>query len=122
MRIGFIGLGTMGKNAAASIRRHGFDMVVYDIRPEAMEGLAAMGAAKASNPALSLKLQCIRVGRLNVHQLDGSTELGGHGPDAQGHTNVVAVFFGQFKLLTTWDASFENIWIVQGRPGLFLGG
>jgi 3-hydroxyisobutyrate dehydrogenase-like beta-hydroxyacid dehydrogenase len=51
MRIGFIGLGTMGKNAAASIRRHGFDMVVYDIRPEAMEGLAAMGAAKASSPA-----------------------------------------------------------------------
>ena len=49
--IGFIGLGTMGKNAAASIRRHGFDMVVYDIRPEAMEGLAAMGAAKASSPA-----------------------------------------------------------------------
>jgi 3-hydroxyisobutyrate dehydrogenase-like beta-hydroxyacid dehydrogenase len=26
-------------------------MVVYDIRPEAMEGLAAMGAAKASSPA-----------------------------------------------------------------------
>lgn len=51
MRIGFIGLGTMGKNAAASIRRHGFDMVVYDIRPEAMEGLAAMGAAKATSPA-----------------------------------------------------------------------
>ena len=51
MRIGFIGLGTMGKNAAASIRRHGFDMVVYDIRPEAMDGLAAMGAAKASSPA-----------------------------------------------------------------------
>ena len=51
MRIGLIGLGTMGKNAAASIRRHGFDMVVYDIRPEAMEGLAAMGAAKASSPA-----------------------------------------------------------------------
>lgn len=50
MRIGFIGLGTMGKNAAASIRRHGFDMVVYDIRPEAMDGLAAMGAAKASSP------------------------------------------------------------------------
>ena len=50
MRIGFIGLGTMGKNAAASIRRNGFDMVVYDIRPEAMEGLAAMGAAKASSP------------------------------------------------------------------------
>ena len=50
MRIGFIGLGTMGKNAAASIRRHGFDMVVYDIRPEAMDGLAAMGATKGASP------------------------------------------------------------------------
>jgi len=50
MRIGFIGLGTMGKNAAASICRHGFDMVVYDIRPEAMEGFAAMGAAKGASP------------------------------------------------------------------------
>jgi 3-hydroxyisobutyrate dehydrogenase-like beta-hydroxyacid dehydrogenase len=41
----------MGKNAAANIRRHGFEMVVYDIRPEAMEGLAAMGAAKGASPA-----------------------------------------------------------------------
>jgi len=40
----------MGKNAAASICRHGFDMVVYDIRPEAMEGFAAMGAAKGASP------------------------------------------------------------------------
>ena len=51
MRIGFIGLGTMGKNAAANIARHGFEMVVYDIRPEAMEGLAAMGAVKGESPA-----------------------------------------------------------------------
>ena len=28
MRVGFIGLGTMGKNAAANIRRKGFDLVV----------------------------------------------------------------------------------------------
>ncbi len=51
MRIGFIGLGTMGKNAAANIRRKGFEMVVYDIRPEAMEALVAMGAARAESPA-----------------------------------------------------------------------
>jgi 3-hydroxyisobutyrate dehydrogenase-like beta-hydroxyacid dehydrogenase len=41
----------MGKNAAANIRRKGFEMVVYDIRPEAMEGLAAMGAVKGESPA-----------------------------------------------------------------------
>ena len=40
MKVGFIGLGTMGRNAAANVRRKGFAMVVYDIRPEAAEEVA----------------------------------------------------------------------------------
>ena len=36
MIVGFIGLGTMGSNAARNLRRAGFEMVVYDIRPEAV--------------------------------------------------------------------------------------
>lgn len=51
MRVGFIGLGTMGKNAAANIRRKGFEMTVYDIRPEATAPLVAMGAKAAGSPA-----------------------------------------------------------------------
>jgi 3-hydroxyisobutyrate dehydrogenase-like beta-hydroxyacid dehydrogenase len=51
MKIGFIGLGMMGKNAAANLRRAGFDMVVYDIRPEAAEPLLAMGAGRGISPA-----------------------------------------------------------------------
>lgn len=51
MRVGFIGLGTMGKNAAANIRRKGFDLVVHDIRPEAAAPLVAMGATVAASPA-----------------------------------------------------------------------
>ena len=51
MRVGFIGLGTMGKNAAANIRRKGFEMVVFDIRPEAAAPLVAMGAKAAGSPA-----------------------------------------------------------------------
>lgn len=51
MKVGFIGLGTMGKNAAANIRRAGHDMVVYDIRPEAAEPLLAMGATRGESPA-----------------------------------------------------------------------
>ena len=57
MRIGFIGLGTMGKNAAANIRRKGFEMVVYDIRPEAAEPLLVMGATQAESPA-DVLVQC----------------------------------------------------------------
>lgn len=51
MIVGFIGLGTMGRNAALNVRRKGFDMVVYDIRPDAAEPLLAKGAARGSSPA-----------------------------------------------------------------------
>lgn len=54
MKIGFIGLGTMGKNAAANVARAGFEMVVYDIRPEAAAPLVAMGASVADSPAAVL--------------------------------------------------------------------
>lgn len=51
MIVGFIGLGTMGRNAALNVRRKAFDMVVYDIRPEAAEPLLAKGARRGASPA-----------------------------------------------------------------------
>lgn len=51
MKVGFIGLGTMGRNAAANIRRAGFEMVVYDIRPDAIQVLTDMGATAGESPA-----------------------------------------------------------------------
>jgi 3-hydroxyisobutyrate dehydrogenase-like beta-hydroxyacid dehydrogenase len=51
MRVGFIGLGMMGKNAAANLRRKGFALTVYDLRPEAVAGLVAQGAKGAGSPA-----------------------------------------------------------------------
>ena len=51
MKVGFIGLGTMGRNAALNVRRNGFEMVVYDVRPEAMQPLVEKGALAASSPA-----------------------------------------------------------------------
>ncbi|MCX7301013.1 MAG: NAD(P)-binding domain-containing protein [Rhodobacterales bacterium] len=54
MIIGFIGLGTMGKHAAANIWRKEFDLVIHDIRPEAAAPLVAMGATAAESPATVL--------------------------------------------------------------------
>lgn len=54
MKIGFIGLGTMGKNAAANVLRAGFELTVFDIRPEAIAGLVAQGAKAATSPAAVL--------------------------------------------------------------------
>jgi len=44
MKIGFIGLGTMGGRMATSLRNAGHEMYVNDIRPEAVAPLVAAGA------------------------------------------------------------------------------
>ena len=41
----------MGRNAALNIRRAGFEMVVYDVRPEAMAPLIEKGASKGVHAA-----------------------------------------------------------------------
>ena len=51
MIVGFIGLGTMGRNAAQNVRRAGFEMVVYDIRPAAIEAFLQPGVSAATSPA-----------------------------------------------------------------------
>lgn len=51
MIVGFIGLGTMGSNAARNVRRAGFEMVVFDIRPEAVERQLEPGVTAGSSPA-----------------------------------------------------------------------
>src|SRR5215831_19031326 len=43
-RVGFIGLGNMGKPIAINLVKAGFDVMVYDLRPDPMQELAAMGA------------------------------------------------------------------------------
>ena len=39
MRVGFVGLGTMGGNAARNVLRAGFELVVHDLRPDAVQRL-----------------------------------------------------------------------------------
>ena len=51
MIVGFIGLGTMGSNAARNLRRAGFEMVAYDIRPDAVERQLAPGVQAGRSPA-----------------------------------------------------------------------
>jgi 3-hydroxyisobutyrate dehydrogenase-like beta-hydroxyacid dehydrogenase len=60
MRIGFIGLGTMGGNAAKNILRAGFRTVVHDLRPEAAKDHLAMGATWADSPkAVIDQVDCV---------------------------------------------------------------
>jgi 3-hydroxyisobutyrate dehydrogenase len=50
-RVGFIGVGHMGKHMAASLIRDGFDLVVHDKRAEAASEPEVQGASWAESPA-----------------------------------------------------------------------
>ncbi|MBM3345783.1 MAG: NAD(P)-dependent oxidoreductase [Betaproteobacteria bacterium] len=49
-RVGFIGLGSIGKPMAANVARAGHDLMVFDLRPEPVAELASLGAKVARNP------------------------------------------------------------------------
>jgi 3-hydroxyisobutyrate dehydrogenase-like beta-hydroxyacid dehydrogenase len=50
MRVGFIGLGTMGAGMAANLRKAGHALVVHDVRREAAEPFLAESATWADTP------------------------------------------------------------------------
>ncbi|MFZ5828104.1 MAG: 2-hydroxy-3-oxopropionate reductase [Bacillota bacterium] len=51
MKIGFIGLGIMGKPMAKNLMKAGHELLVYDIVPTAVEDVVAAGATAATSPA-----------------------------------------------------------------------
>jgi 2-hydroxy-3-oxopropionate reductase len=50
MKIGFIGLGIMGKPMSRNLLKTGYELVVMDRNPEVVKALAADGAATAATP------------------------------------------------------------------------
>jgi 3-hydroxyisobutyrate dehydrogenase len=50
MKVGFIGLGMMGKGMAANLQKAGHDLVVYDLSRAAAEPFLAKGAVWANSP------------------------------------------------------------------------
>ncbi len=49
-KVGFIGLGTMGKGMATNLLNAGFEMCVYDVNPEAIKSFETAGAKVAATP------------------------------------------------------------------------
>lgn len=50
-KIGFIGLGIMGRPMAKNLIKAGYELVVYDVVAEAVSELVASGAERGENPA-----------------------------------------------------------------------
>jgi 2-hydroxy-3-oxopropionate reductase len=49
-KIGFIGLGIMGKPMAKNLVKAGYDVTVYDVKPEPIAELVALGAKAGTSP------------------------------------------------------------------------
>ncbi len=77
--VGFIGLGRMGSPMAANVRRAGFELVVFDVRGEATEPLAALGARTAeSAPGLAAAVDVLITMLPGPAQVE-AVMLGAHG-------------------------------------------
>ena len=50
MKIGFIGIGMMGREMSINLLKAGYELMIYDIRKEAMEDPIRFGAKAASSP------------------------------------------------------------------------
>jgi len=69
-KIGFIGLGNMGRGMASNIRRKQFAMMVYDLNPAPMAALAELGAEIAADvPGLA------RASTVAITMLPGPREV-----------------------------------------------
>ncbi|HEY3117752.1 MAG TPA: NAD(P)-dependent oxidoreductase [Chloroflexota bacterium] len=49
-KVGFIGIGAMGRPFATNIVKAGFDLIVYDLDPEPIAALVKLGAKAAKSP------------------------------------------------------------------------
>ncbi len=50
MKVGFIGIGKMGGPMSINLLKGGHELIVYDIRREAMEESVRLGAKAAGSP------------------------------------------------------------------------
>ncbi len=100
-KVGFIGLGHVGKGMAINVAKAGFNLTVYDIKIEKMEELASFGASIAENPKdLAYKVDWILL------SLPGTEEVKSviFGPDGilEGlHDGLVVIDLGTTHPLAT---------------------
>ncbi len=90
-KIGFIGLGRMGRPMASNLQRKGFSLIVYDIAADAVDALVALGASAASDAA-QVAAQCEVIFTMLPASADvEATVLGAHGLLAHSRPDSVIV-------------------------------
>jgi 4-hydroxybutyrate dehydrogenase/sulfolactaldehyde 3-reductase len=84
-RIGFIGLGRMGKGMASNLRKKQFPLIVHDIRQEPVAELESLGAERAQDAAEIARSAAVVVTMLptSVEVEEVVTQITAHGRPGQ---------------------------------------
>lgn len=78
-KVGFIGLGAMGKGMAFNLLNAGFEMIVYDLNPEILKTFEQAGAKIANSPKEVALVSDVVMTMLPEPQHVESVYLGGNG-------------------------------------------
>ncbi len=112
-RIGFVGLGRMGRPMASNMQRKGFDLAVYDIAEEPVAALVDLGAQAAASIA-ELAAQCSTVFTvLPTHSEVEAVVLGADGIRANAAAGTLLV-----EMSTISPASTDRIADALGEAGM----
>jgi len=107
--VGLIGLGAMGSGMAASLRRAGFDLHVFDVRAEVAQAFAAQGGHAASDLP-SLAVACDVVVSVVVNAAQTEAVLFGKDNDGTGcaaHMKPGSVFVMCSTVDPNWSIAME---------------
>ncbi len=77
--IGFIGLGTMGTPMAQCLLQSGFPLIVYDISPEKVKHIKALGAEAATTARKVADRACVIITMLPRPEITDAVVLGDEG-------------------------------------------
>jgi 4-hydroxybutyrate dehydrogenase/sulfolactaldehyde 3-reductase len=100
-KVGFIGLGRMGRGMASNLCRKGFELVVYDINPEPMLALEKLGARRANGVAGLAQSTDVIITMLPASPEVEHTVLGPDGILANGRPAQVLVDMSTVEPKTT---------------------
>jgi 3-hydroxyisobutyrate dehydrogenase len=120
-RVGVVGLGAMGMGIAQSLLRAGLEVHACDVRPEAVQQLAAAGAHGAASPAeLAPKVEALLIVVVNAAQTEqvlfGEDSAPGLAALLRPGSVVIASATVDPTLPPLWEQRLQErgLWLIDG--------
>jgi 4-hydroxybutyrate dehydrogenase/sulfolactaldehyde 3-reductase len=100
-RIGFIGLGRMGRPMASNLRKKGFELIVHDVNPEPVRVLEGLGARTGNGAAGVAQASDVVITMLPSSVEVEATVLGADGVLANGRPGQIVMDMSTVEPQTT---------------------